>query len=317
MSDGIHLLIPFASCRAEGCRQVLDHLVLPRLEALLSRLSPEPAALGDEASLSTPHERVLARELGMPVVDGQIPLAAWQARQAGLPGHESAWARLTPSLWRVGSDHVALMPPGQLHLTEAESRALLSVMRPFFEEDGIALWYQTPTLWLAKADVFADFPAASLDRVAGGKIDDWMPRTAQARAVRRLQQEMQMLLYIHEISEARERLGQPPVNSFWVSDTGTLGAEAREWPQGLQWADDLREPALEGRWDAWAAAWVQLDARAGSLIQDALAASRPVTLTLCGERHSQSWSNARPRTLASRVSGWFDRVRAGTVLKNL
>src|SRR5262245_4753916 len=99
MSDGVHLLIPFASARSEGCAQALRTLALPRLEKLLARLDPLRTDPGDEFALSMPHERVLARECGLPGADGRIPWAAWQAAQAGREAGGQAWACITPCHW--------------------------------------------------------------------------------------------------------------------------------------------------------------------------------------------------------------------------
>src|SRR3954462_129394 len=79
MSDGVHLLIPFAVSNSPACAAALRELPLPHLEHLLARLAPELPQLGDEHTLSMPHERVLAHEYGLAAADGCIPWAAWQA----------------------------------------------------------------------------------------------------------------------------------------------------------------------------------------------------------------------------------------------
>ena len=224
MSDSAHLLIPFASSRDEGCAAALAMLALPHLEKLLARLAPAAIDSGDEATLSMPHERVLARACGLPADDGRIPWAAWQVAQAGREAGATAWAHITPCHWQVGQDHVAMGHPHDLQLEARESQALLAAMQPFFEGDGIALEYDSPTLWLARGEVFRDLATASLDRVVGRAVDNWIPRAPEARALRRLQQEMQMLLYTHDVNEERGRAGLAPVNSFWVSGTGALPA---------------------------------------------------------------------------------------------
>ena len=86
-------------------------------------------------------------------------------------------------------------------------------MQPYFEQDGIALEYDAPTLWLAHGELFRDLATASLDRVVGRTIDDWMPRAPEARTLRRLQQEMQMLLYTHAVNE-RARARRPAAGQF-------------------------------------------------------------------------------------------------------
>ena len=202
--------------------QALRDLALPQLEKLLARLKPADTDRGEESPLSMPHERVLAREFAMPATDGRIPWAAWQVHQAGRDTQDAAWARITPCHWHVATDHITMAHPQDLRLDAQDSQALLAAMQPFFEQDGIALEYDAPTLWLARGEVFRDLATASLDRVVGRTIDDWMPRAEAAKTLRRLQQEMQMLLYTHEVNEARIRGGLLPVNSFWVSGTGAL-----------------------------------------------------------------------------------------------
>jgi hypothetical protein len=318
MSDDVHLLVPFAVCSAPGCAAALNALALPQLEKLLARLVPASADVGDEDTLSMPHERALARACGLSAPDGCIPWAAWQLAQSGRDPQGGAWAWITPCHWRVGSDHVAMGHPSDLQLAAADSQALLDAMRPFFEQDGISLEYDAPTRWLAGGELFRTLATASLDRVIGRTIDDWIPRAAPAKTVRRLQQEMQMLLYTHEVNEARERGGLLPVNSFWVSGTGALPpAHAPAPPPGLQVPDDLREAALRGDWPGWSAAWQQLDARDCERLNRALAAGGAITLTLCGERSARSWTSDGAGGWSRRIRSMVQRQRAAALLEGL
>ena len=85
MSDTTSLLIPYAASTAEGCQQALPGLALPHLDRLLARLSPHTAQTdtGEETSFTPPHERALARALGLPFDDGRTPWAAWHRHQQG------------------------------------------------------------------------------------------------------------------------------------------------------------------------------------------------------------------------------------------
>jgi hypothetical protein len=318
MSDGTHFLIPFAAFETEECRQALARLELPRLEKLLTRLGAGTPDQGDARDLSMPHERVLARACGLPVADGRIPWAAWQVRQSGRDPGDSAWARITPCHWRVGADHVAMDDPQRLQLDEAESRALLAVVEPYFREDGIALEYADPTLWLARGEIFRELPAASLERVIGRAVDAWLPRVAAAGPLRRLQQEVQMLLYTNEANDERQQRGLDPVNSFWVSGTGALPtSDVKPLPRDLTIADALRAPALAGDWAAWADAWRLIDDRHCGALLAAAAAGRPVTLTLCGERNAQSWTSAAGGGFLRRIGSLFAARQAKIVLETL
>ena len=318
MSDSAHLLIPFASSRDEGCAAALAMLALPHLEKLLARLAPAAIDSGDEGSLSMPHERVLARACSLPADDGRIPWAAWQVAQAGREAGAAAWAHITPCHWQVGQDHVAMGHPHDLQLEARESQALLAAMQPFFEGDGIALEYDSPTLWLARGDVFRDLATAALGRVVGRAVDNWIPRAPEARVLRRLQQEMQMLLYTHDVNEERGLAQLAPVNSFWVSGTGVLPPSASaQTPPGLAVTQALRESALRGDWHGWAAAWQQLDATECADLLQRLNAGQDVSLTLCGDRSAQSWARATGPGFMRRLGSLFAGKRAHNVLESL
>ena len=282
----MHLLIPFAFSHAEGCRAALGTLELPNLTRLLRQLTPADTEPGDEFSLSPPHERARARALGLPVQDGLLPWAALQARELGLSGGD--WARLTLCHWQVGSHQIMMEGQPLGGISEADSRALLADMAGYFAEDGITLHYLSPTQWLAQGPVFAALPTASPDRVAGRNVSDWLPEGAGAVALRRLQTEMQMLLYRHPLNEARAQQGLAPVNAFWLSGTGSLDTAAAlgDTPRIL---DSLREPALQEDWGAWARAWQALDAEQIATLERPLAQDNGFMLTLCGERQARSW----------------------------
>jgi hypothetical protein len=295
--------------------QALKTLALPRLEKLLARMAPAGRDDGDESTLSMPHERALARALGLPAQDGLVPWAAWEAHQAGRDAGDRAWARITPCHWRVGTGHVAMDNPGDLRLEDGPSRALFDAMQPYFREDGITLEYHLPMFWLAHGDIFRNLPTASLERVAGRSVDDWMPRTPGAAPLRRLQQEMQMLLYTHAVNDERERAGLLPVNSFWVSGAGALAAAATT-PTGLTVIDSLRTPALQADWPSWTAAWQEVDATACARLLGDLERGEPVTLTLSGERGAQTWTSEGDGLLR-RLGALVTRKKAAMLLANL
>ena len=316
MSDGVHLLIPFAACRDEDARPASPAPALPQLEKLLARLAPGAVDEGEASTLSMPHERVLAREFGLQGSDGLLPWAAWQVQQSGRDT-KHAWAWITPCHWRVGTGHIAMAHPNELQLDPRDALALVSAMQPYFEQDGLQLEYDAPTRWLARGEIFRTLPAASLDRVVGRVIDPWLARTEAARPLRRLQQEMQMLLYTHPINDERIRGGLLPVNSFWISGTGALPEPHRVGPPpGLTITHYLRDAALQGDDAAWTAAWQQLDAQEGTRLLQALDEGREVTLTLCGERNAWTWSS-HGQGLWRRIASVFARPSARSVLESL
>jgi hypothetical protein len=217
----------------------------------------------------------------------------------------------------VGADRITMTHPQDLALDARESQALLDAMRPWFEHDGIVLEYDAPTRWRARGEVFRDLAAASLDRVIGQTVDAWLPRDAQARPVRRLQQEMQMLLYTLPLNEERTRGGLLPVNSFWVSGTGALAPEGPPRPPaGLRVTHYLRDAALLGDWRNWSSAWQQVDGRECARLFQELEQGKRVALTLCGERKAQTWTGPAGGVWG-RIAARFAGKRALETLENL
>ena len=309
MSDTTSLLIPYAASTAEGCQQALQGLALPHLDRLLARLSPHTAQTdtGEETSFTPPHERALARALGLSFDDGRTPWAAWHCHQQGQPAHGQAWAFITPCQWHVSTDHITLRDPDSLGLDEAASRVLLAIVAPWFAEDGIALHYDQPTRWLASGALFDGLATASLERVLLRDVRPWMPepRAAQAaRTLHRLHSEMQMLLYTHAFNDERAARGLPVVNSFWVHGTGPLPTPAPTPTTVPTVPTTLRDAALREDWRTWATAWAALDSGPVADLLRQSESGAPVQLTLCGERNAQGFHSA-PRGLAQRIQGFF------------
>ena len=309
----MHLIVPFAGTVSQAGRQALQTLALPGLEKLLSRLSPGPLLGSDEYSLQMPHELALAQAWGWPVATDRasasaLPFAADRAVALQLPeAHTAAWAQLTPVHLDVSSEGISLANPQALQLDETASRELLEVVRPLFESEGFALHWAAPLQWLATHPSFDGLTSASLDRVTGRNLAPWLPDQRAARLIRRLQNEVQMVMYTHAVNDRREAAGLPSVNSFWLSGCGRWAApgQAISSPTDSsgnaapQVDDRLRGPALAEDWAAWCEAWRALDA---GPIQALLQSREPVTLTLCGERLAQPWT-AQPR-------GWWQQLAA-------
>ena len=301
-----HLVIPFATCPSGESRQVFAGLNLPHLKQLLTQLTHSTWDTGSAHSFSPPHERVLAQRHGLahPGAGGRDGLIPWgslyaaQAAKSGLAGAgdgeldstdtaSTAWAVITPCHWSLQTNHIVLPDPALLQVQEDESRALLAAMQPYFAEDGITLRYERPDRWLAQGAVFRNLPTASPDRAIGRNIHDWLPQTPEGKNLRRLQNEMQMLLYTHPVNDARAARRQDAVNAFWISGTGALPSGAAPLHLGgVCLADGLRTAALCEDWAAWGQAWQQLDAGECATLLQTLATNKSATLTLCGERNA-------------------------------
>ncbi|MBL0088708.1 MAG: hypothetical protein IPP44_19385 [Ideonella sp.] len=297
----MHLIVPFAGTASPAGQHALKDLSLPNLERLLARLSPVHALGQDEFSLSLPHELALADARGWSLVDGALPWAAELAGQHGLPVGEHAWALLTPVHLHAGAEQVSLANPAELPLDERSSRQLFDDLRYLFDSEGFGLHWVGPQQWLATHPLFQDLATASIDRAVGRNVDPWLPDQRSARLLRRLQNEVQMLLYTHPLNDQREAAGLPTVNSFWCSGCGRAQAVAAN--AGPEVDERLRQPALAEDWAAWREGWLALDAGPVAALNRA---TGPVQLTLCGERLAQRWE-AVPRSLWQRLAGTWQR----------
>jgi hypothetical protein len=258
-------------------------------------------------------------------VDGGLPWAARAAAEQGLAAtqtHEassvspSGWAFISLCNWHVSNGQVTLGDPAHLALDADADDQLFKAMQPFFAEDGIDLLPYKPGQWLAWSPLFAELRTASLDRVIGRNIDPWLVGcetgaerlSPVAQLLRRLQNEMQMLLYTHPVNDNRRLT----INSFWVHGTGAL-ADApcvRQVPNVVQ---TLRSSALQQDFIGWLEAWQAVDAEVIAPLLARLAAGEPQRLVLCGEHEFQVFDSAAP-SLWQRVRQRFAPVSLDTVL---
>ncbi|MDE2147799.1 MAG: hypothetical protein KGJ24_14015 [Burkholderiales bacterium] len=320
----MHLLIPFAAplpdtghparpAGSAGLPALPALPELPNLQRLFGRLAEAERDEADVQSPSPPHERALARAWGWRGAAGCLPFAARAAQADGIDTGELAWGLLTPAHWHLGTDQVSLVDPDSLALDEAASRALLDAVRPLFEGEGWALHYGAPLRWYAAHDSLAGLATASLDRVIGRNVDAWLGTDPAARRIRRLQSEVQMLLYTQALNDDRQAQGLPSINSFWLSGCGRAQPAAGPSPE----VDDrLRGPALAGDPPAWAQAWQALDAGPLATLDEAAARGRPVQLTLCGERAWARYATAAGGPLRRLRQRW-SAPRAAAVLAAL
>ena len=303
----MHVLIPYALNDDPAATAVLRRLQLPQLQSLLHRLSPEPVHTLPADSPISAHERLQAQAQGL---DPQAPAwAALRAHALGLPGAgQDAWAFITPSHWELGQSRVSLRDPLALDLREDESRALLAAMQPYFAEDGLTLHFDAPLRWLARGEPLRGLRSAAPERVIGRDVAPWLPASP---LLRRLQNEMQMLLYTHAVTEARAERGVLAVNSFWLSGSGAL-AEAPARAQPLQVHEALAPAAVQGDWAAWAQAWQALDPQLAAL-HAALDAGQSATLTLCSELTARRYTPA-PRGVWAQLARRLRPARLSDIL---
>jgi hypothetical protein len=293
----LHLALPYAASESADwwpTMQALAPASTPQLRALLKGMGVVARDAGPATSLSPPHERLLARELGWQGSrDGLLPWAAWQQGQLSGQSPHGAWAWVNLCHWAMGREHATLADPATLELNDTDSRALLAAMQPYFATEGITLNYAAPTRWLARGDVFASLPTASLDRVLGRNVDRWLPSLKQ---IKLLQNEMQMLLYTHPINDERASQRQRSINSFWVSGSGALIEPAMTDTHvntHVNTSRALVQAACANDWPAYAQAWTELDASDIAQLLTQQNSGDTVRISLCGESQSMTFETAQ------------------------
>ena len=305
-------LIPFSLWTTQGPEaSVLAKADLPNLRAWLTQaqrvaVQVDPVHASLLATLSPPHERAWAQAIGWPVVDGALPWAARAAQAQGLATDtaQEGWAFVTLCNWHVSNGQVTLGDPTHLHIDAATDATLFKAMQVFFAEDGIDLYPYQPGQWLAHSPWLVDVPTASLDRVIGRNIDPWLVGSHTAAELlspaaqlwRRLQNEMQMLLYTHPVNDGRGLT----INSFWVHGTGALPATSATRPEPIV-VEALRPSALQQDLIGWLDAWQHVDAHIMAPLLTRMAAGEPQRVVLCGEHECHVYDSAAP--------SWWQRVR--------
>ncbi|NJS35740.1 MAG: phosphoglycerate mutase [Brachymonas sp.] len=240
-------------------------------------------------SLCMPYEMAYARALELPSDEGEIPWAAFESNALRQP---CAW--IHPCHLDVGMTDMVMQPVQQLMLTAAESRELLSIIAPLAAQDGITLAFHSSDRWLATGEAFANLECASLSRVQGRSINEWLPDAGefpQQTKLARLQAEVQMLLYTHPINEARAARRLPAVNSFWIDGAGSL--DALPSPSGTIKLETRLQDAADNP-SLYASAWGSLLSEWAQQASQAMAQGDEFGITLCGDKNAITWFAAQP-----------------------
>jgi len=280
----------------KSVEDALASLYLPNLQKLFSQMACVSKFTPSDAA---PLDFLMPHEVA-PQIMGAKPTLGKEAL-------------MTPCHWQVGMNDVVLLQPEELALNETESRQLLSAMQPYFQEDGLAVVYESPLIWRVSADLLEGLPLASIDRVIGQSIKAWMPEHQHAKKLQRLQSEMQMLLYQHPVNDERSFNGRWTVNSFWLHRN-----LEQLYPNPSEFAvvTDLRNTDLSSNLKLWQQAWEHIDATLGASLCQALDHPQSVSLTLCS---NTSWRHYRPQpaTWRNKLQRWLKPVSVNKELHAL
>jgi hypothetical protein len=182
---------------------------MPALEMLLARGRHGSGTAGNL-------ETWLCRAFGL---NDDVPAGALTAHAHGLNAAGHAWLRADPIHLRPDRDRLLLMPGQALGVTAAEAQDLVSAITPLLGGE-FALHAASPDQWCLRIEKQEDegFGSSPPVELAGANIDPHLP----PKRWHLLLTELQMALYDHPANTARERRGEPVVNSVWLWGAGRL-----------------------------------------------------------------------------------------------
>ncbi len=211
-------------------RESLDALPCPGLNRLIARsaLRRRPpqsleATLCDAFGLAEDAAYAAFRVLG----ESHPPKVA-----------DALWLCADPVHLRLHQERLILADSGSLGIDLAEAQSFVGELNRHFSDHGrfhaIAAdrWY----LQLAGDTDLGRFDVLPLSAVAGRSVGRQLPETAEARWLRRLLNETQMILHQHPANARREDAGRSTINSLWLWGAGRLPAQTPN-PFASVWSD--------------------------------------------------------------------------------
>jgi hypothetical protein len=135
------------------------------------------------------------------------------------------WLNVDPVYFMLQRDYFSL---GELVvLPQANAQSLVDSLNQHFASDGLQFHLGQPDFqghgrWYLRLNTSPDIKTTLPEMAMGRDIRPFLPQGAEAGKWNRLLNEIQMLLHVHPVNQAREAKGEPPVNSLWLSGGGAL-----------------------------------------------------------------------------------------------
>jgi hypothetical protein len=162
------------------------------------------------------------------------------ARTDAVPG--GTWACATPVHLLTAIDHLQMAPPGAVELEADETEAIAATLQEHFATADHAFASEARGSWLWSSSRELQCTSVEPSIAAGRNLREVMPAGRDGLAVRKLMNEVQMLLHEHRVNERRAARGAATVNSLWLWGFGSVGEATTalprlfsddEWLQGL------------------------------------------------------------------------------------
>ncbi len=226
----ITLVVPELVWPEPDDRETLAELAMPGLATLLAR---SVLQRGAPRSL----EATLCDAFGL---GDHAAYAACRVHgeKDGPAAGSAVWLCADPIHLRLHQERLILADAATLDIAASEARAIVDALDRHFPDAGrfhlasSDRWY----LELAAGREAGPFDVPPLSAVAGRSVSRQLPETAEARWLRRLLNEAQMVLHEHPVNQRRDQAGRATINSLWLWGAGRLPA-AGDAPVSDVWSD--------------------------------------------------------------------------------
>ncbi len=226
-------LIPHLFPTRHLLKAAAPDLRLPALQTLLARGSRQSCPDGGV-------EAALCAALGIERQQ-DWPLAPITLAADGGEAGDAYWLRADPVHLRVMRDRIVLAGSDVLSLSREEADALADTIGRHFGADLSPLPLH-PQRWYLRFPEAPRLTTTPLSVAVGCDIDPLLPQGPDAMRFRSELNELQMLLHVHPVNQAREARGELPVNSLWLWGGGGLPVTCA--PPGLLYAGNAEAQAL-------------------------------------------------------------------------
>jgi hypothetical protein len=123
----------------------------------------------------------------------------------------------------AGLDRLTFLPlTGVAAVTSAERDALAPLISEHLQNSSLQLLGGVSRSWLLHSQRPLDLQTATPEAATANELDVVMPSGPDAREVRRVMTECQMLLHEHEVNQRRQRRGLPAIYALWPWGGGQL-----------------------------------------------------------------------------------------------
>lgn len=168
-------------------------------------------------------------------------------------------------------DGAVLIPAKELDITPEQSVALFESAKALFDDSVFELHACGTMHWRITPPPDYVPECASPELVSISTVNDWWRQDEAGRPWRRLSNELQMLWFDHPVNQARQELGQVPINSVWLfggAKPSQLGVPGNAALEGTQVHTNLLAPFRSQDWGAWLEALARLESELFSPTRD-------------------------------------------------